>query len=227
MRTSFVIAALVALVLALGGGVYWWFAAREAPPESAAAIRSGTTAPAVSRNANAELPADTVPAQTDDETAPVRPLSPELTPAAGDSDGDGLQDEHEVLYGTNPTNPDTDGDGFPDGDEIERFFSPLGSGRVPMELMKAYCRSGSVVAGGSDALTAEDLDAVCEAAGRLYGPLLAASDAQDAAAVDSVLAGLSAGIATQCDALFDAGSSENFSCSILLMLLFTPLQSAV
>jgi hypothetical protein len=35
-----------------------------------------------------------------------------------DTDGDGLSDADEGVYGTNPTNPDTDGDGLPDGDEV-------------------------------------------------------------------------------------------------------------
>ena len=35
-----------------------------------------------------------------------------------DTDGDGLSDADEGVYGTNPTNPDTDGDGLSDGDEV-------------------------------------------------------------------------------------------------------------
>ena len=35
-----------------------------------------------------------------------------------DNDGDGLMDEEETMYGTDPGNPDTDGDGLNDGDEI-------------------------------------------------------------------------------------------------------------
>jgi pimeloyl-ACP methyl ester carboxylesterase len=50
------------------------------------------------------------------------PISYVVTPnGAGpvglDSDGDGLDDETELLLGTDPYNPDTDGDGLPDGYE--------------------------------------------------------------------------------------------------------------
>lgn len=41
-----------------------------------------------------------------------------------DTDGDGLTDAEEVLYGTDPTNPDTDGDGVNDGDEIAAGTDP-------------------------------------------------------------------------------------------------------
>ena len=36
----------------------------------------------------------------------------------GDSDGDGLTDEHEMTIGTNPLNADTDGDDLTDGQEV-------------------------------------------------------------------------------------------------------------
>jgi regulation of enolase protein 1 (concanavalin A-like superfamily) len=43
-----------------------------------------------------------------------------------DQDQDGLWDDEELLYGTNPFNPDTDGDGVSDGEEVlERNSDPL------------------------------------------------------------------------------------------------------
>ena len=39
--------------------------------------------------------------------------------AEKDTDGDGLKDWEENLWGTDPNNPDTDGDGISDGDEAE------------------------------------------------------------------------------------------------------------
>jgi len=42
-----------------------------------------------------------------------------------DTDGDGLQDWEETLWGTDPKNPDTDGDGTNDGDEIKAGRNPL------------------------------------------------------------------------------------------------------
>ncbi|HMO79079.1 MAG TPA: hypothetical protein PJ997_01540 [Candidatus Paceibacterota bacterium] len=42
-----------------------------------------------------------------------------------DTDGDGLFDWEEVLWGTDPNNPDTDGDGTKDGDEVKLGRNPL------------------------------------------------------------------------------------------------------
>jgi len=44
-----------------------------------------------------------------------------------DSDGDGLSDDLESIYGTNPNNPDTDGDGSNDRFEIEEDTDPNSS----------------------------------------------------------------------------------------------------
>ncbi|MDO8566377.1 MAG: hypothetical protein Q7S04_04340 [Candidatus Moranbacteria bacterium] len=42
-----------------------------------------------------------------------------------DSDQDGLSNDEEKLYGTNPFNKDTDGDGYSDGIEVESGYDPL------------------------------------------------------------------------------------------------------
>lgn len=42
-----------------------------------------------------------------------------------DSDQDGLSDQEEKLYGTDPHNPDTDGDGYSDGVEVKSGYDPL------------------------------------------------------------------------------------------------------
>ncbi len=52
------------------------------------------------------------------------------TPAAIDSDGDGLSDADEAKYHTDPLVTDTDKDGFTDGDEVRRGFNPLGPGKL-------------------------------------------------------------------------------------------------
>ncbi len=41
-----------------------------------------------------------------------------------DTDGDGLSDQRETIYGTDPTKIDTDGDGFQDEQEIQRGYDP-------------------------------------------------------------------------------------------------------
>ncbi|KKR21842.1 MAG: hypothetical protein UT50_C0003G0023 [Candidatus Moranbacteria bacterium GW2011_GWA2_39_41] len=42
-----------------------------------------------------------------------------------DSDQDGLSDEEEEIYGTNPHLADTDGDGYSDGTEVKSGYDPL------------------------------------------------------------------------------------------------------
>ncbi len=44
---------------------------------------------------------------------------------AKDSDGDGLTNAEERIYGTDPYNPDTDGDGYSDGIEVRSGYDPL------------------------------------------------------------------------------------------------------
>ncbi len=45
-----------------------------------------------------------------------------------DTDGDGLKDWEEALWGTDPRNPDTDGDKTNDGDEVKKSRNPLVKG---------------------------------------------------------------------------------------------------
>ena len=46
------------------------------------------------------------------------------TDAGPDTDGDGLPDGLESMFGSDPNNEDTDGDGLLDGDEVERGSDP-------------------------------------------------------------------------------------------------------
>ena len=70
------------------------------------------------------------------ETATVAPPEPTLEPTPTefsdvppaptdvpmlDSDGDGLIDRDEAVYGADPVNPDSDGDGLIDGDEVKVY----------------------------------------------------------------------------------------------------------
>jgi len=41
--------------------------------------------------------------------------------AKADTDLDGLTDDEEQKYGTDPKNPDTDNDGLKDGDEVKTY----------------------------------------------------------------------------------------------------------
>ncbi|MDG1950148.1 MAG: hypothetical protein P8J32_05050, partial [bacterium] len=47
-----------------------------------------------------------------------------------DTDNDGLSDQDEETYGTDPNNPDSDADGYTDGDEVSSGYNPLGEGTL-------------------------------------------------------------------------------------------------
>lgn len=52
-------------------------------------------------------------------------------PTAVDTDQDGLTDRDEIkVFNTDPNNPDTDGDGFLDGEEVRSGYDPKGPGRL-------------------------------------------------------------------------------------------------
>lgn len=52
-----------------------------------------------------------------------------------DTDGDGLSDYEEVkTYLTNPLNADTDGDTYPDGSEVEKGYNPNGEGKLETKV---------------------------------------------------------------------------------------------
>ena len=52
-------------------------------------------------------------------------------PFLADTDGDGLFDREEIFtWQTDPLNPDTDGDGYLDGEEVRQGYNPLGPGKL-------------------------------------------------------------------------------------------------
>jgi hypothetical protein len=61
-----------------------------------------------------------------------------------DSDNDGLTDNQESAYGTNPISADSDGDGFYDKQEIDNNFNPLGYGRTLIQIQKALINKRSM-----------------------------------------------------------------------------------
>jgi len=64
-------------------------------------------------------------------------MTPEID-SGDDSDQDGLTDEMEVFYGTDPNNPDTDEDGFNDGDEVMRGYDPLLPGEAKLDYDRLF-----------------------------------------------------------------------------------------
>lgn len=54
-------------------------------------------------------------------------VAPSRAAAPLDTDKDGLSDDLELKFKTDPTNPDSDGDGFKDGAEVDWAYNPLSS----------------------------------------------------------------------------------------------------
>ena len=55
-----------------------------------------------------------------------------------DSDGDGLNDWEEEVFGTDPLNPDTDGDGYSDSLELLSGYNPLGEGEIGEDILARF-----------------------------------------------------------------------------------------
>lgn len=68
--------------------------------------------------------------------------TPEQLVAAIDSDNDGLADEIESIYRTDPHNPDTDGDATNDGDELLQLRDPITAG--PDDTLTAINEAGEI-----------------------------------------------------------------------------------
>lgn len=69
-----------------------------------------------------------------------------------DSDQDGLSNDEEKLYGTDPFNKDTDGDGYSDGVEVESGYDPLKHAPGDKIIQENKISSG-VVPSGAENLT--------------------------------------------------------------------------
>lgn len=61
------------------------------------------------------------------------PLVPDKKMSQADADQDGLTDELEAAFGSDPTKPDSDGDGFADGLEIKNGYNPIDSRPLKLE----------------------------------------------------------------------------------------------
>lgn len=95
------------LALVLGAGVFWIYSAKGGP--TFGWQKSGGKKIASSENPLAVS------------------IQKQLTDSP-DSDGDGLKDWEEQLWGTDQNSPDSDGDGTPDGEEIKIGRDPLKAG---------------------------------------------------------------------------------------------------
>lgn len=64
------------------------------------------------------------------EEVEIATSTPEISLLMGDSDGDGLMDREELIFGTDPEKSDTDGDTYNDLTEILNLYNPAGSGSI-------------------------------------------------------------------------------------------------
>ncbi|MEY4722555.1 MAG: hypothetical protein RLZZ324_68 [Candidatus Parcubacteria bacterium] len=167
--SKFLLGAIIFAILALaGGGYYYWYSlprvtvssapksADIEPPTNAAGNAPVNQAPAVNEPATNAAAAVNAPAVNEPATnaapavnAPVVSTSPAAVDTDGDglpdsqeatlgtdlkkadTDGDGLSDGEEVnIYHTNPLKADTDGDGYSDGVEVKGGYNPNGPGKL-------------------------------------------------------------------------------------------------
>ena len=101
-------------------------------------------------------PAEVAPAEV--ATEEVAPVEEPPVAAPVDSDGDGLSDEEEWTYGTNPNLVDTDSDGVSDLDEISLGTDPLAAPVVAAAddapVVTALGDSAANTAAGTDLMSA-------------------------------------------------------------------------
>lgn len=97
---------IIAVVLVGGGIIGYWL-------HDAARIRSWFS---VTQNSSVTNSTNTVVPNVNVGTTPASLV---------DSDHDGLSNDLESLYTTDPSNPDTDGDGYKDGEEVANGYDPL------------------------------------------------------------------------------------------------------
>jgi hypothetical protein len=71
-----------------------------------------------------------------------------------DTDGDGLTDPQEHLYGTSPTDPDSDDDGLSDGDEVLAGTNPLSPPTAPTTTTVSFGAGPFVYTGSAFTATA-------------------------------------------------------------------------
>lgn len=146
------------LIAALGGLTAWGILKATKPTAPTANTSINTTplvneVSPVNENINVPVNANTTEQINAPVNVPPSVINTTTTTSLTDTDGDGLTDEEEVKYGTDPlkadtdgdsltdyeeimiwkTDPlkaDTDGDGFDDGVEVKNGFNPLGAGKL-------------------------------------------------------------------------------------------------
>lgn len=146
---------LAVFFLVVGGFAYYYIKQAQTARERLAASLSRSPVveqapPVVEQPPAAPIVATTTEAAPTLEATPPTPFSA-IFPFKNytktlDTDNDGLTDEEEKIYGTDPAKPDTDSDGFTDELEVSNLYNPLGfkpvrlldSGKVKIYLNPTF-----------------------------------------------------------------------------------------
>lgn len=124
--------AIIVFILVVGGFSYYYI--RQANLTRQKLLPPTTPAPAVLPAAviPEAAPTSTAPEETATTTPPVAaPFPSVIFPFKNyiktlDTDNDGLTDEEEKIFGTDPAKPDSDSDGYVDSLEVDNLYNPIG-----------------------------------------------------------------------------------------------------
>jgi outer membrane biosynthesis protein TonB len=128
--------------LGILGFLAWFFLLRKPAPKAPVSEQPSVTLPTAEPEPEPQPAPEPEPAPTPVEEATSTPPTPEppkeapKEPAeAPDTDNDGLSNNEETLYGTNPDKADSDEDGFSDSVELVNLYNPAGF--KPTKLLEA------------------------------------------------------------------------------------------
>ena len=147
------------LFLLVGGGIFYWYFFIKTPAADKAAVNpvnSESQVPTGKENSENLAATSSVSLATSslnnlvdasstidnannlDQQPDIAEISPAIIATstnstailAADTDGDGLTDPEEIVFGTDPAKRDTDGDGFEDLVEVKKGYNPAGQGKI-------------------------------------------------------------------------------------------------
>ena len=132
---------LFVLFIILVGGYYFWQSKKTAPIKKAIVVPKNQITATVAPTTTEPLP-EPIPEPLIEPTIPVlsevRLEFPTFLSKSDDLDNDGLTDQEEELFKSDPGIPDTDDDSYLDGSEVFHLYNPVG--KEPIRLIE----SGSV-----------------------------------------------------------------------------------
>lgn len=141
-RKAVILAVVIILAVGVLGFAGWYgysfFAGRGSTVTPTNPVNSQPTTPIIPDNepttAPPVIPTNQQPTTLDSDGDGLTDAQEELygtDPMNSDTDGDGMTDRDEArVFKTDPTNPDTDADGYSDGEEVRNGYDPKGPGRL-------------------------------------------------------------------------------------------------